>query len=253
MTKRIIGIVNIKDGVAVQSINFVNFLPIGDPAIIVDFLYRWGIDEIVMLDISRDINFDKRFFKKLKLYTKNIFVPIAVGGGIKDISHAHYLFRNGADKVIINTEFFNNPDLVKKISNKFGKQSVVISLDFKRVNKKFQIFSNNGRKIEKEKVEKFLDKAQNLGAGELIINSINRDGSKMGFDNSLINFVEKNTNLPFNIVGGAGREEDFAKAMSSQANGICAGNFFLFKEHSVLSTKKYLSSKFKEKIRDGWH
>ena len=87
----------------------------------------------------------------------------------------------------------------------------------------------------------------------MIINSINRDGSKMGFDNSLINFVEKNTNLPFNIVGGAGREEDFAKAMSSQANGICAGNFFLFKEHSVLSTKKYLFSKFKEKIRDGWH
>lgn len=245
MKSRIIGVINILNGVAVQSLNFKKFLPIGNPKIAIEYLYSWGIDEIVLLNISRN----KESLKSVPKLLKNCFVPISIGGGIGSIKDVDFLIKNGADKVLINTNLINNNKLPKEISKKYGKQSLIISIDVKKLNKDYIVFTNSGKKNTKKKLEEIVILAENSGAGEILINSIDRDGSKKGFDLKLIQIAKKYTNIPINICGGAGKVSDFSDALKCNPSGICAANFFHFKEQRVRILKNELMKLNHQKIR----
>ena len=236
MKSRIIGVINILNGIAVQSVNFKKFLPIGSPKIALEYLYSWGIDEIVLLNITRN----SENLKSVPNLLKNCFVPISIGGGINSIKDVDFLIKNGADKVIINTNLINNKKLPIDISKKYGKQSLIISIDVKKLNTDYIVFTNSGRKNTKKKLEEAIRLAENSGAGEILINSIDRDGSKKGFDLRLIQIAKKHTNIPINICGGAGKVSDFKKALKFKPSGICAANFFHFKEQRVRVLKNEL-------------
>ncbi len=249
MVSRIIGIILIKDNIAVQSINFKNFLPLGRPETILDHLVRWGIDEVVLLDISRDLNFNERFYKNLKNITEKCNIPVTVGGGIKNLNNAKFILSNGGDKIIVNSEFFVRPEIIKKMSRKFGKQSVILSLDVKKVKNKYALYSNNGRKKIDLEFKTLLKNLYKLEVGEVLINSIDRDGSKKGYDLDLLKLVRRNASIPVNFAGGVGKKEDFIKPIKYKISGICCGNYFNFKENSVGIVKDFLSKKFKKNIR----
>lgn len=239
----------VRNGLAVQSINFRKFLPLGRIETLMEHLLRWGIDEISLLDITRDIKFKDRFYKNLRNISRNCNVPIAVGGGIKNIENADFIFTNGADKIILNTEFFNNPKILNELSNKYGKQSVILSIDLKKIEKNYVIFTNNGRTKININFRNFIKKINSLEIGELFINSIDRDGSKKGYDLELLKFIKKNVSIPINFAGGIGKKEHFIKPLLFRINGLCCGNYFSFTEKSVFTVKNFLSNKYKELIR----
>ncbi len=249
MRSRIIGLILIKDGLAVQSINFKKFLPLGRVEILMEHLLRWGIDEITLLDITKDIEFKDRFYKNLRNISRNCNVPIAVGGGIKNIKNADFIFANGGDKIIINTEFFNRPKILNDLSNKYGKQSVILSIDLKKIGNNYFIFINNGRTKMDINFKSFIKKIDYLEIGEVLINSIDRDGSKKGYDLELLKLVKKNVNIPINFTGGVGKKEHFIQPLLLKINGLCCGNYFSFSEKSVFIVKNFLSSKYKNLIR----
>ena len=246
MKTRIIGVINVLNGIAVQSIKFNQFLPIGNPKIALDYLFSWGIDEIVILNISRQKK-DLYIFPDL---IKNCFISVAVGGGIDSIKDIDFLIKSGADKVVINTEAYKNPNLLKITSQKYGKQSLIVSIDVKKVKNKYVVFVNSGKTKSKKSLEETINIAENNGAGEILINSIDRDGTKNGFDFKLTTLVKSYTNLPLNICGGAGKISDFEKIIDFNPSGICAANFFHFKEQRVRVLKNQLFTfKNKKKIR----
>ena len=246
MKIRIIGVINILNNIAVQSINFKFFLPIGKPKIVIDYLYSWGIDEIVILNISRKKNNLKTFPKLIK----DCFIPITAGGGISSIKDVDFLIKNGADKILINTNVSQDPQLLRDISKKYGNQALVVSIDVKKIRNKYVVFINSGNTKSKINLEQTIKLAENCGAGEILINSIDRDGSQKGFDKNLFALIKKYTNLPFNICGGAGKKIHFEEIIPLKPSAICAANFFHFKEQRVRVLKNYLSlSKNKKKIR----
>ena len=244
MKTRIIGVVNILNGVAVQSIQFNRFLPIGDPKIAIEYLFSWGIDEIIILDISRE----KKMFKKFPYFIKNCFVPVTIGGGINNMKDVDYLIKSGADKVAINTQAINDPKLLESVSKKYGNQALIVSIDVKKIKNKYTVFTNSGMVESKISLKEIINIAENSGAGEILINSIDSDGTKKGFDKRLFIFTKNCTNLPLNICGGAGKISHFEEIINLGPSGICAANFFHFKEQRVRFLKDYLVS-LKKNIR----
>jgi len=229
----------IKDGILVQSMGFNKYLPIGHPKTTIEFISRWNVDEIIVLDISdkkKDISLTNGL---LKLISKNCFVPIAVGGGIQTIEHAKSLISSGADKIVLNTHAFKENSLVTQISDQFGSQCVVGSIDAKIVApEKYRAFIENGKIDTKMNVTDWAKKLQILGAGEIFLNSIDRDGSKLGYDLKLIERVKKEIDIPLIACGGVGKFSDFSDAvLISNADACAAGNIFHFVEHSTILAK----------------
>ena len=166
-----------------------------------------------------------------------------MGGKIKNIKKAKKLFKVGADKIVLNSEFVKNPLVLKEFSHSFGAQSIVISLDFKKINGRYKIFYNNG-KIKSQNNEKYLFSIINQYAGEVLINSIDYDGLGEGYDYNLINYVYKYLRKPIILCGGAGEYSHFAKALkSNKLDGVSSANFFQFQDQSVYYAKKYLYDK----------
>tara|TARA_Y100000590_G_scaffold414585_1_gene511606 strand:+ start:149 stop:901 length:753 start_codon:yes stop_codon:yes gene_type:complete len=240
---RIIGVVNLLGDVVVQSVNFKKYLPIGNPRIVIEYLNNWGIDEIVILNITRK----KNLLKKIPKFVKNSFVPITAGGGISNLEEIDFLLQNGADKIIINTQAILEPSLIKKASEKYGSQAVMISLDLKKIGNEYVIFINSGSEKVDIKFRDVVKIIEDNGAGELLINSIDRDGSKLGFEKKLAIYTKKITKLPIIFSGGAGTNFHFREMLSLNLSGLCAANFFNFKEQSVRYLKKYLLKHDKKK------
>ncbi len=238
---RVVGVLVVKAGRVVQSLKFSRYLPVGKPEISVEFLNKWGIDEIVLLDI--DATKEKRppDYDLISRCAKYCQVPFSVGGGIRDIEQMSKLLKSGADKVIVNCEFLDRPGLITEGSKRFGSQCMIVSIDsMLKENGEYGVRSSHdltGLKLNPVDLAK---KAEEVGAGEIFLNSVNRDGQKNGYDLRLLAKVRNAVSIPVIICGGVGHVDHLIEGINLGVSAVAAANFFHFIEHSVVITKRAL-------------
>jgi cyclase len=240
--KRLVACLVVKEGIVVQSIGFRKYLPVGKVTIAAEFLNSWGIDEIVLLDIDATPKKKGPNFNLVNLVSSCVFVPLSVGGGITSVEQMRKLVQMGADKIIINKVVFNNLKIIKKATEVLGSQCVVISIDVK-VNKKgnYEVYSDSGRNPTGIHPLELAKQVERLGAGEILINSVDRDGSQQGYDVDLIKMVSASVSIPVIAIGSAGHPHHFWSGLvEGEASAVAAANFFHFTEHSPLVVKSYL-------------
>src|SRR3989344_761442 len=242
LKKRIVATLIVKNGMVVQSIGFKKYLPVGDPCVSVEFLSKWGIDEIIVLDIDASLQNKKPNLNLITEISKRIFVPLTVGGGIKTLEDMRKLIRCGADKISINKTALENPEIIKKAAGIFGNQCIVVSIDVKKNQRgTYEIFSDSGKIATGLDPVSFAEKVEQLGAGEILLNSIDRDGLQLGYDVKLVKMVSGAVKIPVIACGGVGMPEHFLEGFTKGSASACAaGNFFHFTEHSPIIVKSYL-------------
>ena len=245
--QRIIGVVLVDiNGIAVQSIGFSRFLPIGSPEIAVEFLNRWGVDEVVLLhkDISKNHNFEQAL-NIVKVCSQYSQVPLAVGGGIHTLNNAKGLFECGADKVVINSAVFDSPELLEKVAHAFGSQATVVSIDVYKSEGCFYAYRHLNKQFTKITLKEHIQKSLDYGAGEILVNSIDCDGMKCGYDQDLLKLLAdlQYGTAPIVICGGVGHPKHLDHASNFELSGLAAGNFWHFSEQSVATVKNYLKRK----------
>ncbi len=243
--KRIIPCLDIKNGRVVKGINFVNLVDAGDPAEQAKFYSENGADEICFLDITasnenRDIILDI-----VKKTSESCFVPLTVGGGVRNLNDISNLLNSGADKVSINTAAVNNTNIVKEGAQKFGSQCIVVAVDAKKVeNNKWEVFTHGGRNSSGKDVMDYVKEVENLGAGEILLTSMDRDGTKKGYDLDLTKKVSNLINIPVIASGGVGKLGHLYEGLKiGKAGAVLAASIFHFGEFSIQDAKKYLDSK----------
>ena len=259
LKKRIIFTFLYSDGIFVQSRNF-SLQKVGD----INWLkknYNFKdisryIDELIILNVSRKKkNFDK-FIQDVKIISKFFFIPITVGGGIKSLKDAQNILSNGADKILINSEIFNNPKLLDKISKVYGEQSIIGGLDFKFTDNQYKIYTNNGKVEVSKNLRKNIKFVLDLPFGELFLNSINKDGTGMGLDFNILNlFDKKNSNKPIILSGGCGNVVHLKKGLiHPRIDAIATANLFNFigdglkKAREELLSENFLLPRWNEKV-----
>lgn len=244
LKNRIIAVLVVKRGIVVQSIGFKRYLPVGRPEIAVEFLNSWGIDEIVIIDIDATCAGRAPDYGMIKTVASKSFVPLTVGGGIKAIDEIKRLIRYGADKFSINSAAINNPSLIKEAAEVFGNQCVVVSMDVKKSsNGRYEVFVGSGKTATGLDPVNWAKRSQELGAGEILLNSIDQDGAKNGYDLNLIKLVSEAVNIPVIACGGVGHPDHFVAGMvKGKAAAAAAGNYFHFTEHSPVITKAFLKN-----------
>jgi cyclase len=244
LAKRIIPCLDIKDGRTVKGVNFEHIRDAGDPVELGALYAAEGADELVFLDITAT-NEKRKTLRELVLrVAKNINIPFTVGGGVSSIEDAAALLANGADKVSINTAAFNNPLLIESLAKEFGSQFVIVAIDTKYENGNWYVYLNGGRLKTNITCEDWAKQAVNLGAGEILLTSMNNDGTKKGF---AIDITQKlSTSLPIPIIasGGGGTMQHFEEVFNiGKADAALAASIFHFKEIAIPTLKKYLHSK----------
>ena len=240
LKRRIIGVLVVQDGIVVQSIKFRQYLPVGRPTVAVEYLNRWGIDEIVLLDISATLAARRPDFQLIEEVAPCCQVPLAVGGGITTVDDIESIIRLGADKIVLNTAAVAEPGLIQEGARRFGSQCVVVSIDARlKSGGGYEAVTTGLRPTGHDPVT-LARLAENEGAGEILINSVDRDGTKLGFDVDLISQVSAAVGIPVIAVGGAGHPQDFVMPLAHGAGAVAAANFFHFTEHSAIMAKRFL-------------
>ena len=202
---------------------------VGDPINAVRIFNEKEVDELVILDIDASKENRGPSFNEIADITGEAFMPVAYGGGVTSIEQAEKLFFNGVEKIIINSALFTHPGLVKEIASRYGAQSVIASVDFKKsVLGKRKVYSHSSRKIETNDILQMAQKAEQLGAGELMLNSVDRDGMYMGYDTEILSEVAKRLQIPVIVCGGASDKSDFTRAENNGASAMAAGSMFVF-------------------------
>jgi imidazole glycerol-phosphate synthase subunit HisF len=241
LKKRVVAVVVVRDGIVVQSIRFKKNLPVGRPEIAVEFLGHWGVDEIVLIDISASRRCNGPDMKMVERVAKKCFVPLTVGGGINHLTHVDQLIHGGADKVSLNHVLYETSGLVEEIGRVFGAQCVVVSIDAIKTANGYQVYDYLGACETSHFVKDYARLAAEWGAGEILLNSVDRDGLGVGFDTHLVSDVCEVVNIPVICVGGAGSPQHFVEVFkSTKVHAAAAANFFYFSEHSVTVTKSVL-------------
>jgi cyclase len=216
-----------------------------------NFIDLWSIDELILIDISEK-KFSKSFLDLVKFFSANCFVPLSVGGGINQLSEADIFFKNGADKIILGSGTLNHLDLISNISNKYGNQSIIQSLDCKKILNKndYTVMGNSGKNDLHQDPISCGQKALSRGAGEILINHIDSDGSLLGYDIDLIKLISEKLDCPILALGGAGNWQHILDLfLKTNISAACTQNIFHFTEESILSAKKFLD-KNKIKVRN---
>ena len=236
---------DIKNGRVVKGINFVDLVDAGDPAEQAKIYNDGGADEICFLDITASHENRKTILEVVKKTTAKCFVPITVGGGIHSVSDINNLLLAGADKISINTAAVTNENLIKEGAEKFGSQCIVVAVDAKKINNnKWEVFTHGGRKSTGKDVLNFVKKMEMLGAGEILLTSMDRDGTKKGYDLDLTKKVSNLVNIPVIASGGVGNLEHLHQGFKiGKASAVLAASIFHFGEYSILEAKQYLDSK----------
>jgi cyclase len=243
LKKRIAANLVVKDGIVVQSINFKKYLPVGKPAIAIEFLNQWGIDEIILTDISASKNKSEPNYQMVKQASKKCYVPLTVGGGITQIDQIKELMHCGADKISLNQSAIINSSLITNAAKIFGDQCIVVSIDAVLENNTYKVFDYINNKTINESPAQLAKRAEDLGAGEILINSVDRDGSYRGYDIELINSICDVVKIPIICCGGAKNAKDFIEVLSkTKVSAASAANFFHFTEHSVNITKANIAN-----------
>ena len=241
ITKRIIPCLDVRDGRVVKGTNFEGLKDVDDPVELAKYYNNSLADELVFYDITASYEDRSLFVNVLEKVAKEIFIPLTVGGGINSIKDFDIVLKSGADKVSINSGAIKNPSLIREAAEKYGNQCVVLSIDIKRVNGKYSVFAKGGREDTGMDAIEWAINGEKNGAGELVINSIDTDGVKNGFDIELLTEIGKNVSIPLIASGGAGNMEHFKDVF--QVKGVDAGlaaSIFHFKEIDIKELKEYL-------------
>jgi len=243
LTKRIIPCLDVRNGKVVKGINFEGVRDIQDPVEMAAYYNESGADELVFYDITASYEGRALFGDVLRRAASCVFIPLCVGGGVNSIDDFDRILKAGADKVSVNTGAVRNPDLIREAAMKYGDQCVVLSMDVKRVDGAFHVFTMGGRNDTGIDALEWCRRGQALGAGEIVLNSIDTDGVKNGFDIEMLQAVTECVTIPVIASGGAGKMEDFSELFKLE--GVDAGlaaSIFHFKEVDIHELKKYLAS-----------
>lgn len=241
ITKRIIPCLDVRNGRVVKGKNFEGIQDVSDPVEMAKFYNREGADELVFYDITASVEERGLFTDILRKVASEIFIPLTVGGGINTLEDFDRVLKCGADKVSVNSGAIRNPNIIEQAAKKYGDQCVVLSMDIKRVDGVFRLFAKGGRENTGIDALQWAVDGVNSGAGELVVNSIDTDGVKGGFDLELLDAIAARVNVPIIASGGAGKMEDFSELFAHE--GIDAGlaaSIFHYKEIRIEDLKKYL-------------
>ncbi len=243
LTKRIIPCLDVKDGRVVKGVNFVNLIDAGDPVAVAKAYDEAGADEVVFLDITASSDQRKTVIDMVRAVAANVFIPFTVGGGIRTVEDFKLLLREGADKISINSAALNRPELISEAAMKFGSQCVVVAIDAKLCadGSGWNVYKNGGRiDVGLDAVE-WAKKAEALGAGEILLTSMDGDGTKAGYDLRLTRAIADAVSIPVIASGGAGKLEHFYDALTKGgADAALAASLFHYKELEISEVKKYL-------------
>lgn len=228
-----------RQGGIVQSVNFEHTNIIGSASIAVEFFNVWGIDEIVLLDVSRTPNYRDDFYETLNKLSKQCFVPLTVGGWVDSTDEVRKLLQNGADKVALNTATVEQPELVTETSNRFGSQCVVASIDARRTDDGYEVVVDRGREPTGRKPAELATEVETLGAGEIFLTSIDQDGTKEGYELDLIRNVTDAVSVPVVASGGAGEWDHLIEGIEQgNADAVSVANRFHHSQHSTAKAKE---------------
>ena len=241
LAKRIIPCLDVKDGRVVKGVKFVNFKDAGNPVEMAKYYNEQGADELSFLDITASYENRKIIMDIIQKVAKQVFIPLSVGGGIDNIRIIRDLLNAGAEKVSIGTAAVKNPKLVREASQKFGSQAIVLSIDAKKKKGSWTVYIKGGREDTNIDALKFAKKMEKLGAGELLLNSIDMDGTKEGYDIELNRKFSEELNIPVIASGGAGSLEDIKEVLTKgKADAALAASIFHYKNYSINDVKEYL-------------
>ena len=241
LKKRIIPCLDVKDGRVVKGINFLDLIDAGDPVEQAKFYSENGADEICFLDINASLENRDILISMVEKTAKEVFIPLTVGGGIKSIKNIQSLLRAGADKVSINSAAIIDPYIVKKSSEYFGSQCIVVAVDVKKDENNWSVYSHGGTKNTGMDALTWLKKVETLGAGEILLTSMDKDGTKSGFDLEILSEANKILNIPIIASGGVGSLEHFYEGITiGKADALLAASVFHFNKFSIMDVKNYL-------------
>ena len=244
LAKRIIACLDVRDGKVVKGVNFEGLRDAGDPATLARRYNTEGIDEIVILDVTATVEARQARAHTIAAVAREIFLPLAVGGGIRSEDDAAAAIEAGADKVSLNTAAISNPGLIATLARRYGSQAVIVAIDAKLQDGRFAVYGRSGQAATPRDAVEWAREATARGAGEILLTSIDRDGTKAGFDCELTAAVSDAVNIPVIASGGAGSFEHFAEVFTTgRADAALAASIFHFNEKSVSDLKRFLHSK----------
>jgi cyclase len=244
LAKRIIPCLDVKDGRVVKGVNFVNLRDAGDPVVNASFYEKEGADELVFLDITASYEDRDTMVSVVRRTAEQVFMPLTVGGGIRNISDIRNLLNAGADKVSINTAAVKDPGLISESSRRFGSQCIVVAIDAKKRAKGWEVFIHGGRTPTGIDAVKWARQAERRGAGEILLTSMDRDGTKAGYDLRLTREISRSVGIPVIASGGAGSPKHLFDGLTEgKADAVLAASIFHFREYSIKQIKQYLKRK----------
>ena len=241
VAKRIIPCLDVNDGRVVKGINFVELKDAGDPVEIAKTYNEQGADELTFLDITASSDNRGLLFDIIEKVANQIFIPLTVGGGVRNCDDIRNLLNVGADKVGINTSAILNPNFVSESSSRFGSQAIVVAIDAKKIDDHYEVFTHGGRNATGINAIEWAKKMADFGAGELLITSMDRDGTKKGFDNNLMKSISDVVDIPIIASGGAGSLKHLVDGIKEgEADAVLAASIFHYGEYSIKEAKKYM-------------
>ncbi len=245
-TKRIIPCLDVHNGRVVKGVNFVNLKDAGDPVAVAAAYDKAGADEVVFLDITASSDARNTVVDMVRRVAETVFIPFTVGGGIRTVEDFKSLLREGADKISINSSAINTPELISNAADKFGSQCVVVAIDAKRRadSSGWNVYKNGGRIDTGLDAVEWAIRAERMGAGEILLTSMDCDGTKAGYDLELTRTIADSVHIPVIASGGAGKEEHFYEALTEgRAEAALAASLFHYKELQILALKEYLAKR----------
>ncbi len=244
VAKRIIPCLDVDKGRVVKGTNFVDIVDAGDPVEVAKKYDSEGADEITFLDITASHEGRDTILSVVEKVANEVFIPLTVGGGVSDFNDVRDLLSVGADKVTINTAAVSNPNIINDVTEKIGRQCIVIAVDVKKIDNEYFVFTHGGRKNSMLSAYDWCMECQKRGAGEILLTSMDKDGTKDGFDLEILNTISTDLNIPLIASGGAGNLEHLHEAITKgNADAVLAASIFHFGEFSIIEAKEYLKGK----------
>ena len=244
LSKRLIACLDVRDGSVVKGVNFEGLRNAGDPAALARRYNVEGIDELVILDVTATIEGRRALAETIRSVSRELFIPLAVGGGIRSEADAAAAIESGADKISLNSAALADPSLLTRLASRYGSQAVVVAIDAKRGDGRFDVFARSGQAPTGRDAVEWAREAEAAGAGEILLTSIDRDGTRAGFDCVLTAAVSSAVSIPVIASGGAGTFEHFLEVFTKgRADAALAASVFHFSEHAVDELKQFLSAR----------